>query len=233
MFKTKIITVFLIAVGVLALGTARAYAASSASGDALTYAYYNVRGASNYMVVSDVSSKCTMPVPTEKQAFTYTPVETPVVSCDPAKAKPIGVGTIANGGNSLDLAVDIGPFEEPVDVSFGIFAASFNAADIYFLNVSNELTSLQDQLAQEPQAAAVNGQGPQSGPQNGKKTFKRLVPWKSNVLGVDETLSTDIKDLPPGLYVVVLNVTRVSPAEDNFDRFYRWVTYFIVPDPAQ
>jgi len=233
MFKTSIVTVLLIAIGVFTFGTAQAYAAPDALGDTLTYAYYNVRGSSHYMVVSDMTTPCKMPVPMSKQVFTYTPVETPVVSCDPAKARPVGVGSVASGGNSVDLSVDIGPFEGAVDVSFGIFAASFDAADIYFLNVSNQLTSLQEQLADESQTPTSDGQGSNSGHKNPKKKFRKLVDWKSNVLGVNETLPTDVGDIPPGLYVLVLNVTRVSPADDNFDRFYRWVTYFIVPDPAQ
>ncbi|MEJ2696026.1 MAG: hypothetical protein P8013_05195 [Candidatus Sulfobium sp.] len=54
------------------------------------------------------------------------------------------------------------------------------------------------------------------------------------MLEVHDTIaSADVADLPPGLYVLILNVTRSSPANNNYDRFYRWVTYFIVPDNVQ
>lgn len=220
----SLLKVLLVFAALISLGTAPAYAGPAESGGDLIYSYYAFRGASNYMVVndSDSTAPCTMAMPAKKQAFTYTPVETPVVDCDPAKAKPVGVGNVAKGGDVLDLNVEIGPFEEPVDVSFGLFAASFDAADIYFLNILNQFTSLQDQISEDNEG---QGQG------KAKKKFKKLPPWKSNVLEVSETIGpVDVSDLPPGLYVVVLNVTRVSPADDNFDRFYRWVTYFIIPD---
>lgn len=235
----------LLIIGILALGTTQAYASpdGTGEGDDLAYEYYNVRGSSNYMVVNGVTTlpTCKVSAPAGRQVFTYTPIQEPVVSCDPAKAKPLGVGSVAHGGAVVDVKVDIGPFENPVDVSIGIFAATFDAADIFFLNVFNQLTSLQEELLEESniQGDAAqgngNGQGPGPGQTKPKKKLKKLVAWKSNVLGVTETVlgPVDAGDVPPGLYVLVLNVTRVSPAADNSDRFYRWVTFFIVPDPQQ
>ncbi len=216
-------------IAVLAFGTAYA---NSAPNDDFVYAYYSVRGTVNVMPLVETATACSIPAPTFKQAFTYTPVADPVITCDPATAKPIGVGDIAQGGSGVDLRVDIGPFDEPVDVSFGLFNASFDASNIFFLNIFNQVTSLQDEIASEVQG--VNSQENPPGQANGKKNFKRLTPWKSDVLEVHETIAdADAAFLPPGLYVLVLNVTRTSPAENNFDRFYRWVTYFIVPDSVE
>jgi len=213
-------------IAVFAFGTTYA---ESAPNDDLLYAYYNVRDTVNIMPAVAITTACSIPAPAFKQAFTYTPVADPVITCDPATSKPIGVGDIAQGGGSIDIKVGIGPFDEPVDVSFGLFNASFDASNIFFLNVFNQITSLQDELASEAQGG--NGQ---NNPPNGKKNFKRLIPWKSNVLEVYDTIAAgDATLLPPGLYVLVLNVTRTSPADNNFDRFYRWVTYFIVPDNVQ
>ncbi len=229
MFRNMLLTVLTAVVAVLAFGTAYA---NSAPTDNLIYGYYSVRGASNFMPVVQTTTACSIPVPTFKQAFTYTPVADPVIACDPAASKPIGVGDIAHG--SFDIKVDIGPFDEPVDVSFGLFNASFDASNIFFLNVFDQITSLQDELADTTQAQGGQGQNNPPGQTNGKKNFKRLIPWKSNVLEVNDTIASgDITALPPGLYVLVLNVTRTSPADNNFDRFYRWVTYFIVPDNVQ
>ncbi|HXX58251.1 MAG TPA: hypothetical protein VEI96_09660 [Thermodesulfovibrionales bacterium] len=241
MFRKIFVTALIVVAGVLAFGAALAYAHSGGTGDVLAYAYYDVRGAANYMVVNNSATTapgCTMPLPHHKKVFTYTPVVSPVVSCDPAKAKPIGVGSIALGGDMIDVAVKIGPFEEPVDVSIGLFAASFDAKDIYFLNIFNQLTSLQEEIDEDQNAQVAADHGPGDGNSHGnnpkpKKNFRKLIPWKNDVLTIDETVfQGDLTDLPPGLYVIVLNVTRVSPSDDNFDRFYRWVTYFIVPDPA-
>lgn len=227
MFRSTFIAVLAaLFIAVLAFGTAHA---NSAPNDALLYAYYNVRGAANVMPVVATTTACSIPAPAFKQAFTYTPVADPVITCDPATSKPIGVGDIAQGGGSIDIRVDIGPFDEPVDVSFGLFNASFDASNIFFLNVFNQVTSLQDELASEEQDGSSQNNPP--GQANGKKNFKRLIPWKSSVLEVHDTIAAgDATFLPPGLYVLVLNVTRTSPADNNFDRFYRWVTYFIVPD---
>jgi len=238
MFKRKLAKFLFLVIIICFFGAAQAHASSGGMDDELIYGYFSHRGAQNLMVVAEAvtSAPCTMTMPTGKKVFTYTPVEAPVVSCDPAKAKPIGVGSVAKGGNTLEVAVDIGPFEDPVDVSFGYFAASFDAADIYFLNIFDQVTSLQDELGAESTVqAAGNDQELKSYQKNSKKKLKKLIPWKSGVFEVEETLlgPIDLKNIPPGLYVLVLNVTRTSPADNNFDRFYRWVTYFIVPDPAE
>jgi hypothetical protein len=230
MFKRTLLALLTTAVVVLAFGTA--YAGSAPTANGLIYGYYSVRGATNLMTVVQTTTACAIPAPAFKQAFTYTPVVDPVVTCDADTSKPIGVGDIAHG--NLDIAVDVGPFEEPVDVSFGLFNASFDASNIFFLNVFNQVTSLQDELADDSSVPGGNGQNNPPGQPNGKKNFRRLIPWKSNVLEVHDTIASgDLTDLPPGLYVLVLNVTRTSPADNNFDRFYRWITYFIVPDSTQ
>jgi hypothetical protein len=228
-----------IAAGIFVLGPAQAYADAPDMSDDLVYEYYNVIGPSNYMIVASQKTvqSGAIPLPSGKNAFTYTPVEIPAPSEDPATARPIGVGSVANGGGTLHLQVEIGPFEEPVDVTLGFFAASFDAADIYFLNIFNELTSLQEEINQETSGEEENHDGlddnPGSGNKKGKKKYKKLAVWKSDVLEVNESLlgPIDLSEVSPGLYVLVLNVTRVSPADNNFDRFYRWVTYFIIPDP--
>ncbi len=229
MFRNTLLIVLSAVAAVFAFGTAYA---GSAPTDNLVYGYYSVRGAANYMPAVETTTACSIPVPTFKQAFTYNPVADPVITCDPATSKPIGVGDIDQG--SLDIKVDIGPFDEPVDVSFGLFNASFDASNIFFLNVFNQVTSLQDEFSDASQVQSKNGTNDPPGQTNGKKNFKELIPWKSDVLEVHDTIvSGDLTELPPGLYVLVLNVTRTSPAANNFDRFYRWVTYFIVPDNVQ
>lgn len=226
------LTVLASVVAVLAFGTA--YAGPAQAGKDLVYGYYSIRGNSNYMTAVVETTTCSIPLPAFKQAFTYTPVADTFSTCDPATSKPVGVGAIAQGGDSFDIKVDIGPFDQPVDVSFGLFNASFDASNIFFLNVYNQITSLQDELADVSGVQGVSGQNNPPGQANGKKNFKRLIPWKSNVLEVHDTIASgDVAYLPPGLYVFVLNVTRTSPANNNFDRFYRWVTYFIVPDSSQ
>ncbi len=280
MFRKGCFSILVVALGLVVLAGTQAYAVSGNTADALAYDYYALRGTANIISVGGVTTapRCVMPVPSDKQAFTYTPVAEPVIDCNPALAKPIGVGGVAVGRGTVNIKVGVGPFEAPVDVSIGIFMASFDATDIYFINVLNQLTSLQEELAEEFEAEALsdanasskdkdkdkdkdkgngndnnngnngkdngnvnNGsdnsdkQPPASDDPKPKKKFKRLTVWKGDVMAVYEVILDDVKVdvLPSGLYVIILNVTRVSPADNNFDRFYRWVTYFIVPDKTQ
>lgn len=231
MSRNAVLIVLATIFSIFAVGAAYA---GSAPADKLIYGYHGMRGAANYMPVAEVTTACSIPTPASKQAFTYTPVTDPVVTCDPATSKPISVGNIAQGGDNFDIRVDVGPFDEPVDVSFGFFNASVDASNIFFMNVSNGITSLQDEFEAPSEEQAGNGPNNPPGHSNGKKNFKRLIPWKSNVLEVHDTIASgEAPELPPGLYVLVLNVTRTSPADNNFDRFYRWVTYFFVPDSPQ
>lgn len=237
MLKPILYTVFSVLIVIFALDNV--HAESGSADNHLVYAYYISRAPTNYMpVVNMTTTGCTLPAPASKESFTYTPVIDSVTSCDASTAKPIGVGAIAQNGRTIDIDVDVGPFEEGVDISFAMFSASFDASNIFFLNVSDQITSLQDEFSEgsdtQISAMAKDNAGQDNVSGSGKKNFKRLIPWKNDVLQVRETVfSGDISDLPPGLYVLVLNVTRSSEADNNYDRFYRWITYFIVPASPQ
>ncbi|MEJ2696025.1 MAG: hypothetical protein P8013_05190 [Candidatus Sulfobium sp.] len=181
MFRSTLFAVLTGLIAVFAFGTA--YAGSAQADQNLIYAYYSVHDGANNMSVVQTTTTCSIPTPAFKQAFTYTPVTDPVIACDPAEAKPIGVGDIAQGGGSLEINVDVGPFDEPVDVSLGIFDASFDASNIFFINVYNEITSLQDEFADASDVQGGLVQNNPPGQSNGKKNFKRLVLLRASQTG--------------------------------------------------
>lgn len=95
MCKRSFAALLFLVIGICIFGAAQAYANPGGADDQLVYEYFNQRGVQNFMAVTETVTApppCTMPLPTGKNVFTYTPIEAPVVSCDPAKAKPIGVG---------------------------------------------------------------------------------------------------------------------------------------------
>ncbi|MDA8078078.1 MAG: c-type cytochrome [Nitrospiraceae bacterium] len=165
-----------------------------------------------------------IPLPYGKHVYTYGPTADPVVSDDPAQARPIGIGSIATGGDTVTIKVKAGPFSGPVDVVLGIYDATFDAKDIYFMNITEKLV---------PLSVAVEQEKEKNGNVKPSKKFKGLVKWKTNVTSVDETVigPMPVANLSPGLYVLHLGVspTDVSDESDeSHDNYYRWITYFIV-----
>ena len=169
----------------------------------------------------------TIPVPTYEQVFSYTAVVLPVLNTDPTQAKPIGVGLVALGENTLDVKVNIGPFAGPVDVSLVIYAPAIISDDLYFLGPDNQLKKLSDAVTEEEQSLISAVQSQPSGQAiTPLKKFSELILWKTNVTEVNESIYTGpTSDLKPGLYTLVF--VAQSPYDDN--SHYRWVTYFNIP----
>ena len=156
-----------------------------------------------------------MPLPKGEYVFTYDPVALPVLSSDPGTANPIGVGPVADQGDTVDIKVNIGPLEGPVDVSFGMYAPGFDFTDVYHIDRDGNF---------KPYSKAKEAS------EDSKDKKKKLVIWKKKVMSVNEGIlgPTRISDLAPGLYVLTLNV-RPSHQSSDDDSYYRWVTYFVVP----
>ncbi len=158
-----------------------------------------------------------MPLPVGEQVFNYDPVALPVLNSDPAQAKPLGVGPVADGGNTVEVKVTVGPFAGPVDVFLRIYPSGKKADTVYHLDADGTFKN------------------PSEDKGSGKK-FKKKVVWKRNVTGVDETVfgPMSANDLRQGLYVLTLNVKPSGQEDDNDDgdddddSYYRWVTYFVV-----
>jgi hypothetical protein len=152
------------------------------------------------LLFSDVASAETIPVPTSQQSFTYDPIAHPVISTDPSQAKPIGIGSIAEGGGILNLRIEFYNFEDVVDIYLGIYAPSIDSQNIYLMNENYSLQPLS----------------------------MGLIPWKIGVKEINESLLGDIQAslLPSGQYFIYLAVT---PHGDS-SRYYLWTTSFFIPD---
>jgi len=152
-----------------------------------------------FVFLSGVTYAATMPVPTGWDSYTYEPIVHPVVSTDLSQAKPIGVGSVAEGGDMLSLYVGLSQLSGAVDVYFALYAPSIDPNNIYTLKSDNTFQLL----------SAV------------------LEPWKGNTTGhIDEPLFGDIPTslLPPGTYYLYLAVTPAF----SLDTYYLWTTYFVI-----
>lgn len=145
----------------------------------------------------------TMPLPTGYQVFLFDPVSEPVVSPDPAQAKPVGIGSLSIGGPELSIRITTPQFSGPANILFAI-SADIDPNNIYI-------------LTQEGGFVTIAEAG--------------LVFWKQNTAGpVDEPLFGDIPIslLPPGQYILYLGVVPASPPPGDLP-FYLWETAFIIP----
>jgi hypothetical protein len=129
--------------------------------------------------LSQAQAATFMPVPTGKQVFNYPPTVSPVIGNSPSTSKPLGVGTIANGGDTVSLRLTLGQFAGPVDVYVGFYAPAIDN-NIYLFTK----TSIQTLAA-------------------------GLVAWKEAITTANEALLGDIPtdELPDGKYTLYILVT--------------------------
>ena len=138
------------------------------------------------------------PLPTTVDAFSYPAAEIPLLNSNPAEAKPIGVGSVASGGDNLDLRVGTNSFSGAVDMYFLLYIPVLDPDNIYQLTSSGELRT-------------VSG---------------GLFPWKTNVVtAIDASVlggAIPKSLLPSGIYTFGLIVV---PAGDiSLLQYYFWVT---------
>ena len=142
-----------------------------------------------------------MAAPTGQEGFPlFGPIVSPIISTGPSQAMPIGVGSIAAGGDTLSIQVGLGGFSDPVDIYFAFYAPSIDPQNIYLLTSTYTLMPL----------SVVT-------PPNEVPT-----PWKINVSsGVNESFGNiPISSLPTGAYTFYLVVTPAG----RLDSYYLWAT---------
>jgi hypothetical protein len=147
--------------------------------------------------ISDLLNSPIIPVPDDCQSFTYSPETLPVLSEDITQAKPIGIGTVAAGGDTLSITLNTYQFSGPVDIYFGLYSPEIDPDNIYLLTTDGVFQELSDEAA----------------------------PWKADITGpLNETLFSDIQvsNLPIGSYYLYLLVTPSG----NLTNYYLWETTF-------
>jgi PKD repeat protein len=137
--------------------------------------------------------------PNSQQAFSYASTSEPVVSSDPSLARPIGVGTAAEGGGTLSLRVALDAPSSPLDIFVALYVPILDPANLFLFTASGSL---------QPASLGV-------------------VPWKAgSSSAIDDALLPDIpvSVLPPGTYYAYFLATPAG----NTDSHYLWITEFFV-----
>jgi ELWxxDGT repeat protein len=150
-----------------------------------------------------------MPLATNKQHFTYSPVDLPILSDIPSKAKPIGIRPVAIDGETLKVMIGLYQFTDPVD----IYGAYKYRDQIYTLNPDLSFLKLP---YEEVEQSLSTGSLPHG-----------IKPWVSNLTeNVEVVLFTvSASNFSQGIYNLYLLVTSAG----NIDNYYLWETYFVVP----
>ncbi len=153
------------------------------------------------------------PVPNNKQSFSYSPVDTPVVSSDPAQAKPVGIGSAASGGDTLGIQIGLNEFSGSVDI-YGAFTVSTDPLHVNILNSNG--TSFTSFSISDIMNALSTGVPPAG-----------AGPWRANVTeSINEDLfNMPVSSIPPGSYTVYLLATPAG----SLNSYYLWITSFVIP----
>ncbi|TNF55403.1 hypothetical protein EP227_02660 [bacterium] len=152
----------------------------------------------------------TIALPSIRQSWTYAPVALPVLGDDHLQVKPVSLGPLATGGDTLSIRIGLNQFAAPVDI-YGAYRVSTNPGQVKVLRPNG--TSFNAFTVTQILNALSTGVRPQG-----------AEPWKSGVTGpIDEQLfNIATANLPPGSYTAYLLVT---PAND-LSNYYLWVTRF-------
>lgn len=169
-------------VGLLFVGSAQAMMIGGSSGSGMT-----------------TGSSATMGMPTTQQMFSYGPTTGPVMGTDISNTMPIGVGTVAMGGNMINIHVATGQFSHPMDMYLTIYSPVFDPFNIYLMHPDGTI----------------------------KPVSEGVEPWMAGVTAVDETPIANLptSELAPGTYTIGLMAT---PTGGNTPAYYMWTTNFVV-----
>ena len=153
-----------------------------------------------------------IPLPNSRQGFSYSPVETPVFSSDPAQAKPVGLGSVAIGGDTLSIQIGLNQFSGPVDI-YGAFTVSADPLRVNVLNPNG--TSFTSFTISDIMIALATGVPP-AGAQ----------PWRTNVTELinEDLFDMPVSSIPAGSYTVYLLVTPAG----SLSSYYLWITSFVI-----
>lgn len=141
-----------------------------------------------------------MQVPSGQQVFASCAKVLPYLNTDPSLANPIGVGTVAAGGNAFDLKIGLNSFSGPVDIYFGLQDDNGN---IYILHPDGSLQPF------------AKGFVPW------KSNVDSGLNWDITQ-AISGSTEIPVSSIPPGSYTLYLVVT---PTGDP-GSYYLWQTSF-------
>jgi len=191
MKKIQLITLL---VGMLAfIGSAQAIMTGGSGGSGMTI------GSTGTVTGSSGTMGTYMQMPTTQQMFSYGPTTGPVMGTDISSTMPIGVGTVAMGGNMINVHVAIGQFSNPMDLYLTVYAPAIDPFNLYLIHPDGTI----------------------------KPVSEGFEPWMAGVTSVDQTPVPNMptSELTPGTYTVGLMAT---PTGGNTPAYYMWTTNFVV-----
>lgn len=143
-----------------------------------------------------------MQSPSDQSVYQYTETPTPIVSPEPSRARPIGVGGLSACGNILTLRVALDMISDSVDLFLAI-SIPVPGAPLYMINSDHGLQPISE----------------------------GLVPWKTKTAGpIEESIFTsiDTSEFPKGVY----NLFLLATSSGSIDNYYLWITSFQVSLPS-
>lgn len=140
-----------------------------------------------------------MSMPRAQEMFSYGPMQSPVVGADPTFSRPLGVGTVAMGGNMLSIHATTGQFAGPMDIYFMLYAPSVDPLNVYVMHQDGTV-------------------GPAS---------MGMVPWQRGVTAVDQSIVDNMPTsmIPQGTYTIGL---MAVPSGGVMSTYYLWMTNFMI-----
>ena len=118
---------------------------------------------------------------------------------DISTTMPIGVGSVAMGGDMVTIHAAIGQFANPMDMFLIVYAPAIDPFNIYLMHPDGSLDPM----------------------------YWGFEPWMTGVTDIDQTPITNMptSTLPKGTYTVGL---MARPTGGDLSTYYMWTTHFVV-----
>ena len=156
-----------------------------------------------FTITASIEESQYLPLPTSQTFYPiYSPIVTAVSGNDPSKAKPIGVGNVANGGDTLAINIGLASPSDLYDAYFALHAPALAPDELFMLGQDGNFYP-----------ASEHG----------------LVKWKHSASdSIDEQLFGEIPIslFPGGTY----NLYFLLTAANSLDNYYLWGSHFDAPD---
>ena len=140
-----------------------------------------------------------MVIPAEGYSHFYNAVAYPVMSTNKDAAKPLGVGSVAQGGDALDIQIILGRFTGRVDIYLALYAPDISPV---IFSIGPDLTLRAFEGGIKPWRAA------------------QIEPLNESLFG-----RIPVSILPSGTYYLGLLATPAG----SFTNHYFWITQFDIP----
>jgi subtilisin family serine protease len=183
-------------------------------GKALRSADAQVASAGRINAFQAVNASLTvLAAPSGREDWTYSSVVSPVSGSTPVTSKPLGLGSVAQGGDSVGVQIGLNRFSSPVDI-YGAYTLSTEPSMIYVLNPDGRtFTEHPLSVVEEALLSGIPSAG--------------VLPWRSGTTGPfhEHLFDEQVTSLSPGTYTAYI---LVSP-RNSLARYYLWTTSFEVP----